>query len=101
MMNGAAPAAPARRPCGAFRGRLLPALCFLVAAALPGPVAAAPIHNPDNGHDYEAITRSQGIIWDNANVEASARTYKGMHGHLATVTSPAENDFILQNLPPA
>src|SRR5205814_2156537 len=62
---------------------------------------AIPILNPDNGHYYEAVTRASGISWTAANDEATARMYKGQHGHLATLTSLAENDFITANLPQA
>jgi hypothetical protein len=36
--------------------------------------------------------------WAMAKAAADALTYKGLHGHLATITSQAENDFIVNNL---
>jgi hypothetical protein len=79
------------------RGRLLGA-CFLGFMCLPRAAGAAPIMNPDNGHYYEAVARDAGISWNAANTAANARTFHDMHGHLVTITSPAENSFILHNL---
>jgi hypothetical protein len=42
-----------------------------------------------NGHYYEAVLVPGGITWDDANAAAEA---KG--GHLATITSAAENQFV-------
>ena len=69
--------------------------------ALPRAAGAASIMNPDNGHYYEAVARSAGISWNAANAAANARMFQGMHGHLATITSPAENDFIAKRFPQA
>jgi hypothetical protein len=80
---------------------LLLGACLLGLMALPRAAQAAPIMNPDNGHYYEGVARSAGTTWNAANDAANARTYMGMHGHLATVTSPAESSFILQKLPEA
>jgi hypothetical protein len=87
--------APARS-FALFLGVGLLSAASLVRAAQPGPVM-----NPGNGHYYEAVAKASGISWNKANDEANARMFKGMHGHLATITSPAENDFIFKNLPQA
>jgi len=47
---------------------------------------------PATGHYYEYIP-SLGITWTNANTAANARTYFGLQGYLATLTSQAEADF--------
>ncbi len=47
---------------------------------------------PATGHYYEYIP-SLGITWTNANAAANARTYFGLQGYLATLTSQAEADF--------
>ncbi|NJB70642.1 hypothetical protein GGR42_001104 [Saonia flava] len=47
---------------------------------------------PGTGHYYEYIP-SLGITWTNANTAASARTYNGLQGYLATLTSQEEADF--------
>ncbi len=48
------------------------------------------------GHYYEYVTSSQ--AWDPAKTAAAGRSYFGLQGYLATVTSQAENDFILGKL---
>jgi hypothetical protein len=58
-------------------------------AALGGPIL-----NPANGHYYELITTAQGVSWDQASAAASALTFAGVQGHLATVTSDQEQSFI-------
>jgi hypothetical protein len=45
-----------------------------------------------NGHFYEFIATSSN--WPTAKANAAARTYSGLQGYLATITSQAENDFI-------
>ncbi len=57
------------------------------------------IFNPSNGHYYQAITVPGGINWFDAKAAAESRTFAGLQGHLATVTSQQENDFITENLP--
>jgi len=58
----------------------------------------APIFNPANGHYYEVVTK--GINWHNAKTAAESRTFRGLRGHLATITSQNENDLIAGSLPP-
>ncbi|WP_461637022.1 MBG domain-containing protein [Labilibaculum euxinus] len=47
----------------------------------------------DNGHFYENVNTS--VTWTEAKAAASAKTYYGLQGYLCTVTSAAENNFIL------
>ena len=60
-----------------------------------GPMLASadPAYFVDNGHYYEVIP-ADGITWSGANSAAMAMTYLGATGHLATLTSPAENNFV-------
>ncbi len=59
---------------------------------ITGPV---PVHNPQNGHYYTYVNASaNGISWDDAKQTAASTTFKGSKGHLATITSNEENDFI-------
>lgn len=51
--------------------------------------SAVPIKWDGNGHTYEVITGDETITWDEARALAEA-----MGGHLATMTSAAENDFV-------
>jgi hypothetical protein len=73
--------------------------CLLALAAFPLTAGAAPVRNPENGHFYEAVRRSAGVSWNTANEAAGERAHDGMRGHLATVTSPAENRFIVRTFP--
>src|SRR4051812_33400035 len=56
-----------------------------------GPFVEWPVAAGGNGHRY-ALTDAA-VSWDQAEAEAVA-----LGGHLASVTSRAENDFILNNL---
>ncbi len=47
---------------------------------------------PATGHYYEYVD-SLGITWTSANTAANARTYYGLQGYLATLTSQVEADF--------
>jgi len=60
--------------------------------------AAEPVYFPETGHYYEAIAVEGGITWDEAKSQAESLFYLGLQGHLATITSKAENDFIINNL---
>jgi hypothetical protein len=46
-----------------------------------------------DGRFYEFVPAS-GISWVAANAAANAKTYLGVHGHLATINTPAEHQFI-------
>lgn len=46
-----------------------------------------------NGHYYEYVA-APGITWTDAKAAAEARTYGGLTGYLATITSAAENAFV-------
>ncbi len=50
-----------------------------------------------NNHFYQFITAS-GISWTNAKTAAEQLTFFGRQGYLATVTSAAENQFILSKI---
>ncbi len=47
---------------------------------------------PTTGHYYEYVP-SLGITWTAANAAANSRTYFGLQGYLATLTSQVEADF--------
>lgn len=58
-------------------------------------VNPADLHfNPSNGHYYEFISTPR--TWNDARNAATARSFAGMPGYLATVTSAAENAFITE-----
>lgn len=58
--------------------------------------AASAVENPDNGHYYELV-KTEGVLWKRALALAESRRYKGMRGYLVTITSKAENDFLVRN----
>ncbi len=68
-------------------------ICFVLVSLLvgtaAGTVSCAPVVNPQNGHLYEAVVVSGGLPWDRAQALASA-----VGGHLATISSQEENDFV-------
>jgi len=76
---------------------VLAAGLLAVAAILPlGGAEAAPVQFGDNFYEF---VPAESFSWNHANAAASARTFNGVNGHLATVTSSAENDFLV-NLGP-
>lgn len=57
-------------------------------------VEAGQILYPANGHVYEVVNNGSSITADAARTAALARSYGGVSGYLATITSQEENDFI-------
>ena len=53
-----------------------------------------PARNPDNGHYYAFF--SGAIGFESALTGAASLSYLGVPGHLATITSQAEQDFVLE-----
>jgi hypothetical protein len=53
-----------------------------------------PVFSPSTGHYYEPV-EAESITWQDARDAAAQRTHNGMQGYLATVTSQAEDDFIV------
>ena len=49
--------------------------------------------NPDNNHYYQYIQNSN-ISWTEAKLLAETSEYNGTSGHLVTITSESENDFV-------
>ena len=56
------------------------------------PTTGTPVLGPD-GHYYEVVSHAD-VTWAHANSTASGLTYLGVTGHLATITSQGENDFL-------
>ncbi len=61
---------------------------------------AVPVQWSGNGHYYDRIDHpaSGRPTWQQALVEAQTYSFMGVTGHLATITSQVENDFIATNL---
>jgi hypothetical protein len=67
-------------------------------AAVSTYASAAPV--AFEGRYYEVVAAS-GISWNDANAAANARTHLGVHGHLATINTAAEDTFVDSlNVPP-
>lgn len=70
-------------------------LCLIfnssISLALPVQWSTA---NGGNGHWYE-IVLEQGLTWFSAKDNAANMTHLGQHGHLATLTSSSEQEFLL------
>jgi len=77
-------------PYGTYTGP--DTLTYLVQPA--GPVLASPV----TGHYYEFVS-APGLCWEQARTAAAARTYQGMTGYLATITSEAEKTFLAGRQP--
>jgi len=64
-----------------------------------GSPPTGPVRFAENGHYYEfvQVTNPYGgaNTWAAANAAAASKTHNGLAGHLATITSQAENDFLL------
>ncbi len=58
-----------------------------------GTVSAAPVQWSGNGHWYEMILDSK--LWSDAKADSEKHSYNGMTGHLVTITSSEENQFIV------
>lgn len=69
-------------------------VCLLLTVAAP---IYAQVYNPANGHYYELVENS--LSWGNARSAAAGMSYNGMQGHLATITSQDEHDFVLSEWP--
>ncbi len=61
-------------------------------------LAEGSVYFPDNGHMYEVVDNGSGIDWYTAIGLASMRTFNGATGYLATVTTQAENDYLVGRL---
>jgi len=59
------------------------------------------ILNAANGHYYELVTPNTLPTWLDAKAAAQNRTYLGLRGHLLTINSANEQQFIATNMPAA
>ncbi|MEK7407517.1 MAG: post-COAP-1 domain-containing protein [Acidobacteriota bacterium] len=70
--------------------------CVSVVAVFAVPLslsAREPVRNPSNGHYYLRVDTA-GINWSAAEAAAEATTFQGIRGHLATITSAQEDQFV-------
>lgn len=61
-------------------------------ASIGSPVCAQ-IYNPDNGHYYQFV--SANATWEQAREQASQMRFAQTAGHLATLTTPDEVEFVV------
>ncbi len=61
-------------------------------------VGAGVVFFPENGHLYEVVNNGSSLSWDDSVPLATARTMNGATGYLATVTTQAENDYLVGRL---
>jgi len=78
-------------------------LLLLVFFILPWNSIAQPIEWPvsegGNGHYYEFVPDSGELaIWWDDNHSAMSKIHEGFRGHLATLTSSEENNWVVQNV---
>lgn len=88
-----------------FKSTPLIFLLLLLGMLLPqyAPAAVAesgPYFNPATGHWYQAIF-ARGISWREAQAAAAARSFQGLQGYLATMTSAEENAWAVATFPDA
>ena len=69
--------------------------------ALPSIVLGDPlqwqIEDGGNGHWYDSVVYNS--TWDEAKAHAESQEYNGMKGHLVTITSKEEQDFVWGHFP--
>lgn len=70
--------------------RAFPWFCVLLMAPL---AEATLVQFAGNEHTYEVVSPAGGITWTDAKAAAAARSFQGQNGHLATLTSAAEEQF--------
>ncbi len=67
---------------------------FVVMLLIQTGASALPIFNSDNGHYYDIVVSQDTISWLNANAAAQTSTYESMAGHLGTITSAEEFNWL-------
>ena len=75
----------------------------LMSTLLAGAAVAAPVYSPLTGSYYDYVNRDladtmyRTWTWDEARLDAAARSYMGRPGHLVTLTSAAEEQILIDN----
>ena len=68
----------------------------LACAMMAAPGFATSVYGPVvefDGRHYQVV-KDNGVSWDTANANAQSQTFAGVAGHLATLTSAAEDNFV-------
>jgi hypothetical protein len=72
---------------------MLAASLLAAVTILPlGGAEAAPVQFGDSFYEF---VPEESVTWADASAAASSKVFMGVNGHLATVTSSAENDFLV------
>ena len=84
---------------GAINKYLVATICMLGMFAVSEPQAdASPMQFGVNYYDFIEVTNpytGNNNAWTTARNAAAASNYNGVNGHLATISSQAENDFLI------
>jgi hypothetical protein len=78
--------------CSTTRASVTIGLLLGAFVAISHPAQAVPVQF---GSNYYEFVPGEAYSWNTANADANARSFMGVNGHLATITSQAENDFLL------
>ncbi len=90
-MNGLPPTSPTHLRPGI--GGVVPTTALILSLATTwNPATASPVMFSDNGHYYEVVVTA--LSWPQARTVSQASMFNGRNGHLATITSQAENSFV-------
>lgn len=79
-----------------MRTGLFAAAATIAILIAPAAARGGPVTDPATGHVYERLTDA--VTWNEARALAELRTFNGMRGHLATLATAAESDFVWQSL---
>src|SRR6478609_8454874 len=74
---------------------------LLLFACMAVATRAAPVLDSTSGHYYQVVVPDGGIDWNDARSAAASLTFLGATGHLATISSTEENQFILSLFDPS
>ncbi len=69
----------------------------LLVVLFPVSPAFGAVFFPDNGNYYDLVFTGAPLTWVEARDAAAAMQFLGTNGHLVTITSAEENDFLLAN----
>jgi hypothetical protein len=69
-------------------------VCLILGLAVP---IYAQVYDPANGHYYELVESK--VSWYAARDQAALMSYNGVQGHLATITSSQEENFVTGQWP--
>src|SRR5688572_7825757 len=77
------------------RHRIVPLLLLVLGlSVLPAAAHATAVYSPFTGHWYQEVS-GPNLTWHEARAAAAARSYAGYSGHLVTVNSEAEHQFLV------